>query len=57
MSKNNKELDRLAKKVKELQKRNAVPPKVDNEPEGLLSGGPEHLDLDSEQEKSERNKK
>lgn len=41
-------IERLNKKIKELKKRNITPPIDEEEPTGLLSGGPEHLDLDDE---------
>ncbi|MCE2028734.1 hypothetical protein [Sessilibacter corallicola] len=41
-------IERLNKKIKELKKRNITPPIDEDEPTGLLSGGPEHLDLDNE---------
>jgi hypothetical protein len=37
---------RLNDKFKELKKRNITPPVDNDEPTGLLSGGPDHLDLD-----------
>jgi hypothetical protein len=43
-------LKRLNDKIKELKKRNITPPVDNEEPTGLLSGGPEHLDLDDESE-------
>jgi len=41
-------IKRLNEKIKELKKQNITPPVDDEEPTGLLSGGPEHLDLDDE---------
>ena len=41
---------RLNDKIEELKKRNIIPPVDDEEPTGLLSGGPEHLDLEDESE-------
>jgi hypothetical protein len=45
-------LKRLNDKIKELKKRNITPPVDNEEPTGLLSGGPEHLDLEDESEKT-----
>jgi len=39
---------RLKNKINEMKKRKITPPIDDEEPTGLLSGGPEHLDLDDE---------
>ncbi|GAB2199486.1 hypothetical protein [Sessilibacter sp. MAH4] len=44
-------IKRLKEKIKELKKQNIVPPVDDEEPTGLLSGGPEHLDFDNESNK------
>ncbi|GAA6167554.1 hypothetical protein NBRC116591_13640 [Sessilibacter corallicola] len=45
-------IERLNKKIKELKKRN-ITPRIDNaEPTGLLSGGPEHLDLNNGNDKT-----
>jgi hypothetical protein len=38
-------IDRLNKKTEEMKKRFKVPPEFEDEPNGLLSGGPEHLDI------------
>ncbi len=43
---------KLNDKIKELKKRNITPPVDDEEPTGLLSGGPEHLDLDDESDET-----
>jgi len=40
--------ERLNDKIKELKRRNITPPVDGEEPTGLLSGGPEHLDLEDE---------
>jgi len=38
-------MDRLNKKTDELKNRFKVPPEFEDEPNGVLSGGPEHLDI------------
>lgn len=39
-------IKRLDDKIREMKKKNIVPPVDDEEPNGVLSGGPKHLDLD-----------
>ncbi len=39
---------RLNDKIEELKKQNIIPPVDNEEPTGLLSGGPEHLDIEDE---------
>jgi len=40
---------RLKEKAKDMKDKQIVPPVDEDEPAGLLSGGPEHLDLDEEE--------
>ena len=48
----NKGIERLRKKANEMRKNLKVPPIDEDEPSGLLSGGPEHLDLEEECKKN-----
>lgn len=47
-------LKRIREKARALKEKNIVPPVDEDEPSGLLSGGPEHLDL-TDDEQTERN--
>lgn len=40
---------RVRERAKELRKKNLVPPVDEGEPLGPLSGGPEHLDLEDDE--------
>lgn len=39
---------RIKEKSKEIRKKNIVPPMDENEPLGVLSGGPEHIDTNKD---------
>jgi len=41
-------IKRLKEKAKDMKNKHIVPPVDEEEPTGLLSGGPEHLDLSDE---------
>ncbi|WP_165569626.1 hypothetical protein [Corallincola luteus] len=43
-------LNRLRQKAEEMRKNLKVPPIDEDEPTGLFSGGPEHLDIEDEKE-------
>ncbi|GAA5217188.1 hypothetical protein ACFSJ3_14215 [Corallincola platygyrae] len=45
-------LNRLRHKAEEMRKNLKVPATDEDEPTGLLSGGPEHLDIDNEREEN-----
>lgn len=40
---------RVKERAKQLRRRNLVPPVDEDEPLGPLSGGPEHLDLEDDE--------
>ncbi len=47
-------INRLNKRIKELKNKKIVPPVDSSEPTGLLSGGPEYLELDEDETPTEK---